>query len=157
MATFTPSGSTDAIQNRRDPGPVRPAEVASGSRLSAGIDFAAQHRVLRCALTGTGPAVTRYPRRREPGPDMSASPDADLVLWHALYSLEARYWHDVDLNGGGNAHSFYTADGLFAVGDNEFRGREQIRQFYAWRAQRGLATVRSLRTTRHLISNLWVE
>jgi hypothetical protein len=88
---------------------------------------------------------------------MSASPDADLVLWHALYSLEARYWHDVDLNGGGNAHSFYTADGLFAVGDNEFRGREQIRQFYAWRAQRGLATVRSLRTTRHLISNLWVE
>jgi hypothetical protein len=85
------------------------------------------------------------------------SAEADLVLWHALYGLETRYWHDVDYNDGGNAHDFYLPDGVFAVGDNEFRGREQIRQFYAWRGQRGLATVRSLRTTRHLISNLWVE
>jgi hypothetical protein len=25
--------------------------------------------------------------------------------------------------------SFYTADGVFAVGENEFRGRERIQQF----------------------------
>jgi hypothetical protein len=43
------------------------------------------------------------------------------------------------------------------VGDNEFVGSERIRQFYAWRGRRGMETVRSLRTTRHLISNLWVE
>jgi hypothetical protein len=81
----------------------------------------------------------------------------DLVLWHALYDLEVRYWHEVDGNGGTNAHSFYTADGVFAVGENEFRGRERIEQFYAWRGRRGMETVRSLRTTRHLISNFWVE
>jgi hypothetical protein len=95
--------------------------------------------------------------RFEPGPEMSAAPDADFVLWHALYSLEARYWYDVDYNDGSNAHAFYAPDAVFAVGDNAFRGREQIQQFYAWRSQRGLATVRSLRTTRHLISNFWVE
>lgn len=87
---------------------------------------------------------------------MSAIPD-DLALWHALYSLEVRYWYDVDANDGASALSFYTSDGVFAVGDNEFRGNEQIRQYYAWRARRGMATVRSLRTTRHLISNFWVE
>ena len=81
----------------------------------------------------------------------------DLVLWHALYDLEVRYWHEVDANEGAHADAFYTADGFFAVGENEFRGRERIEQFYAWRGRRGLETVRSLRTTRHLISNLWVE
>jgi SnoaL-like domain len=82
---------------------------------------------------------------------------ADLVLWHALYSLEVRYWYDVDHNEGASAHSFYTPDGLFAVGANEFRGSEQIRQFYDWRGRRGMTTVRSLRTTRHLIGNFCVE
>ena len=86
-----------------------------------------------------------------------AAVSTDLVLWHALYGLEVRYWHEVDCNGGANAHSFYTADGVFAVGENEFRGCERIEQFYAWRGRRGMETVRSLRTTRHLISNLWVE
>src|SRR5262249_28982009 len=81
----------------------------------------------------------------------------DLVLWHALYDLEVRYWHEVDSNGGANAHAFYTADGFFAVGENEFRDRERIREFYAWRGRRGMETVRSLRTTRHLISNFRVE
>ena len=80
-----------------------------------------------------------------------------LLLWHELYDLEVRYWYEVDCNGGADAHSFYTPDGIFAVGDNEFHGSERIRQFYAWRGRRGMETVRSLRTTRHLISNLWVE
>jgi SnoaL-like domain len=86
-----------------------------------------------------------------------AALSADLVLWHALYDLEVRYWYEVDCNEGANAHDFYTADGLLAVGDNEFRGSDRIREFYAWRGRRGMETVRSLRTTRHLISNFWVE
>ena len=32
-----------------------------------------------------------------------------------------------------------------------------FKSFYAWRGRRGIETVRSLRTTRHLISNFWVE
>lgn len=82
---------------------------------------------------------------------------ADLILWHALYSLEARYWHAVDRNDGAHADAFYTDDGVFAVGENEFRGRERIRQFYAWRGRRGRGIGSGVRTTRHLISNLWVE
>jgi len=82
-----------------------------------------------------------------------SSPRGDTALWHALYSLEARYWRDVDFNDGRGAHEFYMSDGIFRVGDNEFRGEDKIRQFYAWREQRGLATVRTMRTTRHLISN----
>jgi hypothetical protein len=81
----------------------------------------------------------------------------DILLWHELYDLEVRYWYEVDCNGGANAAGFYTADGVLAVGDNEFRGSERIQEFYAWRGRRGIETVRSLRTTRHLISNFWVE
>lgn len=81
----------------------------------------------------------------------------DAALWHALYALEARYWHDVDFNDGRNAHEFYVDDCLFRVGDNEFCGQDKIRDFYLWRKQRGLATVRTLRTTRHLISNFLAE
>ena len=81
-------------------------------------------------------------------------PSADFELWHALYTLEVRYWYDVDFNDGRNAHLFYLADGVFSVGDNEFHGRDRIRDFYAWRQARGTTTVRSLRSTRHLLSNL---
>jgi len=84
-------------------------------------------------------------------------PDGDFELWHALYTLEVRYWYDVDFNDGRNAHLFYLADGVFSVGDNEFHGRDRIRDFYAWRQARGTTTVRSLRSTRHLLSNLQVE
>jgi len=98
----------------------------------------------------------RSPRTAVSLSAMSAAAD-ELILWHALYGLEVRYWHEVDGNDGANAHSFYTPDGVFCVGDNEFRGRGQIEQFYAWRGRRGMGTVRSVRTTRHLISNFWVE
>jgi hypothetical protein len=94
--------------------------------------------------------------RTQTGTEMAAVAH-DLALWHALYDLEVRYWHEVDSNGGASAHDFYTPDGILAVGDNEFRGNDRIREFYAWRGRRGAETVRSLRTTRHLISNFWVE
>jgi hypothetical protein len=75
---------------------------------------------------------------------------ADLGLWYVLNRLEASYWREVDCNGGSQAHEFYIADGLFAVGDNQFQGQQNIRAFYAWRQRRGLVT------SRHLIYNLQV-
>jgi hypothetical protein len=75
---------------------------------------------------------------------------SDLTLWYELYSLELKYWFDVDFHGGHNAHEFYVADGLFAVGENRFHGHDRIRAFYGWRQRRGHST------SRHLISNLQV-
>lgn len=71
----------------------------------------------------------------------------EAALWYALHRLETNYWYDVDFNAGNRAHEFYVSDGLFAVGDNEFRSRDKIRAFYEWRRQRGHMT------TRHLINN----
>ena len=48
----------------------------------------------------------------------------ELLLWHALHDLEARYWHDVDFNCGRNAHEFYRPDGLMVVGHNP--GLEEV-------------------------------
>jgi len=81
----------------------------------------------------------------------------DLLVWHALYSLEASYWHEVDFNGGRNAHEFYQPDGLMVVGHNRFEGREKIREFYQWRERQTVNAVSSVKTMRHLISNLLVE
>ena len=39
----------------------------------------------------------------------------DFDLWHALYRLEARYWHEVDCNGGQRAHEYYLPDGVMVV------------------------------------------
>lgn len=78
-------------------------------------------------------------------------PDTDdVALWYALYRLMTNYWFEVDFNGGGNAHEFYVAEGLFAVGDNRFQGHQEIRAFYAWRQRRGYTT------SRHLLNNLQV-
>jgi hypothetical protein len=79
-----------------------------------------------------------------------ASDTADLGLWYALNRLEISYWREVDCNGGSQAHEFYVPDGLFTVGENQFRGHQHIRAFYAWRQRRGLMT------GRHLIYNLQV-
>ena len=80
----------------------------------------------------------------------------EVDLWHALYDLEARYWHDVDCNNGRNAHEFYLPDGVLVVGHNRFQGRDKIREFYAWRERQASTAISSVKTTRHLISNLFV-
>src|SRR5690349_19591938 len=85
------------------------------------------------------------------------TPQEDFQLWHALYGLEARYWHEVDCNGGRNAHEFYLSDGLMVVGHNRFQGREKIREFYSWRERQAVTSISSIKTTRHLIDNLFVE
>ena len=81
----------------------------------------------------------------------------DFDLWHALYRLEARYWHEVDCNGGHRAHEYYLPDGVMVVGHNRFQGREKIREFYAWRERQATTAISSVKTTRHLINNLLVE
>jgi len=81
----------------------------------------------------------------------------DLLVWHALYSLEAKYWHDVDHNCGRGAHEFFEPDGLMVVGHNRFEGREKIREFYQWRERQTVHAVSSVKTMRHLVSNLLVE
>jgi hypothetical protein len=73
-----------------------------------------------------------------------ASDMPDVRVWHVLNHLVTSYWWEVDSNGGRQAHEFYTRDGLFAVGDNQFLGQENIRAFYTWRRRRGLLTSRSL-------------
>src|SRR5262249_56490084 len=84
-------------------------------------------------------------------------PRDEVSLWHALYHLEATYWHEVDHNGGRRAHEFYAPDGVMAVGHNRFEGRENIREFYAWRERQALTAISSVKTTRHLINNLIFE
>ncbi len=81
----------------------------------------------------------------------------ELSLWHAVYHLETRYWHEVDCNGGRNAHEFYLPDGLMVVGHNRFQGREKIREFYEWRERHAATAISSIKTTRHLVNNLFVE
>jgi hypothetical protein len=85
---------------------------------------------------------------------MNTHEEADL--WHALYCLEARYWHEVDSNGGRTAHEFYVPDGLLVVGHNRFRGQDKIREFYVWREHHCTTMGSSLKTMRHLISNLFI-
>ncbi len=71
----------------------------------------------------------------------------DLALWCALNRLMADYWADVDENGGLRAHEFYVPDGVYAIGNNRFEGREKIASFYS---RRRYGTV----MTRHLLCNL---
>jgi hypothetical protein len=73
----------------------------------------------------------------------------DLALWGALNRLLADYWADVDENGGHEAHLFYVSDGIYAVGNNRFEGRDAIAAFYTRRRYGAAAT-------RHIISNLRV-
>ncbi len=71
----------------------------------------------------------------------------DLALWFALNRLMAEYWADVDENGGLDAHEFYLPDGVYAIGNSRFEGRDKIAAFYARRRHGKIMT-------RHVLSNL---
>jgi hypothetical protein len=73
----------------------------------------------------------------------------DLVLWHELNQLMSNYWADVDHNGGLKAHEFYVSNGLYAIANNRFEGREKIEAFYS-RRRFGTGA------TRHALTNLRV-
>jgi hypothetical protein len=82
----------------------------------------------------------------------------ELFLWHALHRLEVTYWYDVDFNHGRSAHDFFTPDGVKIVGHNRFEGREEIRDFYKWRARKAVRYlgISGTKAVRHLITNLYV-
>ena len=65
-------------------------------------------------------------------------------------ALIADYWFDVDHHCGRGASQLYTADGVFAIGDERMEGPEAVHAFYSWRESRGT------RQARHVVSNLRV-
>ena len=81
---------------------------------------------------------------------MASDPDRAAILQH-LIALETDYWFDVDFNWGRSAHTLYTDDGIFVIGDSRMEGREAVAQFYRWREERGV------RTARHVIINFRLE
>jgi ketosteroid isomerase-like protein len=64
-----------------------------------------------------------------------------LLATVELESLLADYWHDVDTNWGRTAHDYYTDDAVFIGPEASYQGKAKIREFYAWREQRGARTV----------------
>lgn len=78
--------------------------------------------------------------------EISASGNRAELL-RALTDLEIDYWYEVDHNWGRNAHDFYVANGIFAVGDKIMSGWDAISGFYRWRESRGD------RTARHVVTN----
>lgn len=75
---------------------------------------------------------------------------ASAIARHLEERLIA-YWHDVDFNWGENAAGYYTEDALFKSERSYYKGRDQIREFYAWRKER------SERVNVHLVGNFWVK
>jgi hypothetical protein len=72
---------------------------------------------------------------------------SEFELWHVLHEMEVRHWYDVNTNGGRTVHELYAEEGLFAVGPQERRGSQEIRDFYEARVKRGV------RTARHVLTN----
>jgi ketosteroid isomerase-like protein len=72
---------------------------------------------------------------------------SEFELWYLLHDMEVRHWHDVNLNAGRTVHELYAEGALFAVGPQERRGPQAIREFYEARAKRGV------RTARHVLTN----
>ena len=76
--------------------------------------------------------------------------EIEAVSRHLEQRLIA-YWHDVDFNWGENAAAHYTVDALFLSQTARYEGRDQIREFYAWRRERGA------RVNVHLFGNFWLK
>ncbi|MFZ3484781.1 hypothetical protein [Sphingomonas sp. 3-13AW] len=47
------------------------------------------------------------------------------------------FWHDVDVNWGRHAGSYYAPEGVYHSGKLHLEGREAIQGFYGWREARG--------------------
>jgi hypothetical protein len=75
-----------------------------------------------------------------------------LMAKHRIETMLMDYWHDVDTNWGRNAGDYYTDDAVFIGGTATYTGVEQIKAFYQWRIDRGVA-----RQAIHSASNLRVH
>ncbi len=62
-----------------------------------------------------------------------------LMAKHRIETMLMDYWHDVDTNWGRNAGDYYTDDAVFIGGTATYTGIEQIKAFYQWRIDRGIA------------------
>src|SRR4029453_9724360 len=125
-----------------------------------GLRRAAAHDGNQVPGVGVGTRVCPvrvFRRHAEPAGRFSMGAGEEVSLWHALYRVEVRYWHEGDSKGGRRAHEFYAPDGVMCVGHNRFEGRDRIREFYAWRERQALTAISSVKTTRILINNLFVE
>jgi hypothetical protein len=60
-----------------------------------------------------------------------------LLATQELASQLAEYWHDVDTNWGRTAPDYYTEEAQFIGPEATYSGKAKIREFYAWREQRG--------------------
>ena len=80
---------------------------------------------------------------------MTARSRAETIA--ELIELETAYWFEVDHNSGRNAHEMYVEDGLFVIDDTRMEGKDAVRAFYQWRANRGARTARHLITNFHLL------
>jgi hypothetical protein len=73
--------------------------------------------------------------------------EAGTATLQALTKLEIDYWYDVDHNWGRNASAFYTAQGVFTIGEKRMTDPDAIAGFYRWRESRGE------RVARHVVTN----
>lgn len=60
-----------------------------------------------------------------------------IALTQQLHALIIDYWHDVDTNWGRNAPDYFTTDGVWVAGFTTFAGRDDMRDFYRSREERG--------------------
>ena len=74
-----------------------------------------------------------------------------LALRYELESLSIDFWHEVDINGGGHAASYYVDDAVFESSVREYRGRAEIEAFYGRRHAPGT------RISLHVINNFRIE
>jgi hypothetical protein len=75
-----------------------------------------------------------------------------------LQQMLAEFGHEIDTNGGLNIADFYTADGVFAVGDFTHTGHAAIRKFYTDRAERARTTAKDgIRVSCHTFTNMRVS
>jgi hypothetical protein len=58
-------------------------------------------------------------------------------LTFELQQQLADYWHEIDTNGGREAHGYYTDDAVFHGQKASYGGKDKIQAFYDWRIAQG--------------------
>jgi hypothetical protein len=64
----------------------------------------------------------------------------DRKLAELTFELQqqlADYWHEIDTNGGREAHGYYTDDAVFHGQKASYEGKAKIQAFYDWRIAQG--------------------
>ncbi|HET8882591.1 MAG TPA: nuclear transport factor 2 family protein [Solimonas sp.] len=75
-----------------------------------------------------------------------------------LQQLVAEFAHEIDSNDGLDLARFYTADGVFFVGDTQYQGHAAINKFYSDRLERIPALHKDgIRVGAHTFLNLRTE